>query len=63
MCRCSTQPNAVCPRVEICTEAVVVFALAWLEKKNNNNNFLFLCYFVVGLSCNNNKKMNIMAFW
>ena len=38
MCRCTAQPNALCPRVEIFPEAVVVFALAWLEKKNNNNN-------------------------
>ena len=41
MSRCSTQPNALRPRVEIFPEAVVVFALAWLEKnqkKNNNNN-------------------------
>ena len=40
MCRCRAQPNALCPRVEISAVAVVVFALAWLEKnqKNNNNN-------------------------
>ena len=38
MCRCSTQPNALRPRVEIFTEAVVVFALAQLEKNNNYNN-------------------------
>ena len=38
MCRCTAQPNALCPRVEIFPEAVVVFALAWLEKNNNNNN-------------------------
>ena len=40
MSRCTTQPNALRPRVEIFPEAVVVFALAWLEKnqKNNNNN-------------------------
>ena len=37
MCRCSTQPNALCPRVEISAVAVVVFALAWLKKNNNNN--------------------------
>ena len=38
MCRCTAQPNTVRPRVEIFAEAVVVFALAWLEKNNNNNN-------------------------
>ena len=38
MCRCTAQPNALRPRVEIFAEAVVVFALAWLEKNNNNNN-------------------------
>ena len=38
MCRCRAQPNALCPRVEISAVAVVVFALAWLEKNNNNNN-------------------------
>ena len=37
MCRCRTQPTALCPRVEISAVAVVVFALAWLKKKNNNN--------------------------
>ena len=48
MCRCSTQPNALRPRIEIFTEAVVVFALVWLEKKKNNNK--------------NNQKMNILAY-
>ena len=38
MCRCTAQPNALCPRVEIVSAAVVVFVLAWLEKNNNNNN-------------------------
>ena len=38
MSRCTTQPNALGPRVEIFTEAVVVFALAWLEKNQKNNN-------------------------
>ena len=37
MSRCTTQPNALRPRAEIFTEAVVVFALAWLKKNNNNN--------------------------
>ena len=37
MCRCTAQPNALRPRVEIFAEAVV-FALAWLEKNNTNNN-------------------------
>ena len=36
VCRCSTQPNALRPRFEIFTEAVV-FALAWLE--NNKKDF------------------------
>ena len=35
MCRCIAQPNALHPRVEIFPEAVVVFALAWLENNNN----------------------------
>ena len=35
MCRCTAQPNALRPRVF--AEAVVVFALAWLEKNNNYN--------------------------
>ena len=54
MCRCRAQPNALCPRLEISAVAVVVFALAWLEKNNNNNN-----------NNNNkkkNKKMNTLAF-
>ena len=38
MCRCSTQPNALYPCVEISAVAVVVLALAWLKKKKNNNN-------------------------
>ena len=38
MCRCTAQPNVLRPPVEIVPEAVVVFALAWLEKNNNNNN-------------------------
>ena len=37
MCRCTAQPNALRPSIEIFAEAVVVFALAWLEKNNNNN--------------------------
>ena len=50
MCRRSTQPNALRPRVEIFAEAVVVFALASLEKNNKKNNN------------NNNQKMNILAY-
>ena len=38
MCRCTAQPNALRPRVEIFAKAVVVVALAWLKKKKNNNN-------------------------
>ena len=37
MCRCTAQPNALRPRLDIFAVAVV-FELAWLEKKNNNNN-------------------------
>ena len=48
MSRCTTQPNALRPSVEIFTEAVVVFALAWLEKNQNNKK--------------NNQKMNILAY-
>ena len=51
MCRCRAQPNALCPRVEISAVAVVVFALAWLEKNNNNNN-----------KNKKNKKMNTLAY-
>ena len=47
MSRCTTQPKALRPRVEIFTEAVVVFALAWLEKNQKNNNY------------NNSKKKRI----
>ena len=35
MCRCSTQPIALCPHVEISAVAVVVLALAWLSKNKN----------------------------
>ena len=38
MCRCTAQPNTLRPRVELSPVAVVVLALAWLEKNNNNNN-------------------------
>ena len=37
MCDRPAPVSALCPRVEILAEAVVVFALAWLEKNNNNN--------------------------
>ena len=37
MCRCTTQPNALRSRVEIFTQTVVVFVLAWLEKNQKNN--------------------------
>ena len=50
VCRCSTQPNALRPRFENLTEAVAVFALAWLEKNNKKK------------KKNNNQKMNILAF-
>ena len=48
MCRCTAQPNALCPRVEIVFVAVVV-VLAWLEK---NNNIIIII----------RKKMNILAY-
>ena len=41
MCDRPAPVSALCPRVEISPVAVVVLALAWLEKnqkKNNNNN-------------------------
>ena len=38
MSRCTTQPNALRPHVEIFAESVVVFALAWLQKNQKNNN-------------------------
>ena len=42
MCRCSTEPNALRPRVETVTEAVVVFVLAWLEKYKKKKNSCIL---------------------
>ena len=39
MSRCTAQPNALRPCVEIFAEAVV-FPLAWLEENNNNDNNL-----------------------
>ena len=48
MSRCTTQPNALRPCVEIFTEAVVVFGLAWLEKNQNNKmNILAICELAV----------------
>ena len=38
MCDRPAPVSALCPCVEIFTEAVVVFALAWLEKNQKNNN-------------------------
>ena len=46
MCDRPAPVSALCPRVEISPVAVVVFALAWLEKNNKKNN----------------KKMNILAY-
>ena len=50
MCDRPAPVSALCPRVEIFPVAVVVLALAWLEKnqKKKNNN--------------NNQKMNILAY-
>ena len=52
MCDRPAPVSALCPRVEISPVAVVVLALACLnkKKKNNNNNN------------NNNQKMNTLAF-
>ena len=50
MCRCTAQPNALCPRVDISGVAVVVLTLAWLKKNNNNN------------KKKNNQKMNILGY-
>ena len=47
MCDRPAPVSALCPRVEIPPVAVVVLALACLNKKNNNNN---------------NQKMNILAY-
>ena len=47
MCDRPAPVSALCPRVEISPVAVVVLALAWLEKNNNKKN---------------NKKMNILAY-
>ena len=46
MCDRPAPVSALCPRVEISPVAVVVLALAWLEKNQKNNN---------------NQKMNILA--
>ena len=48
MCDRPAPVSALCPRVEISPVAVVVLALACLNKKKNNNN--------------NNQKMNTLAF-
>ena len=49
--QCVTDPaapvSALCPRIEISPVAVVVLALACLNKNNKNNN---------------NQKMNILAY-
>ena len=50
MCDRPAPVSALCPRVEISPVAVVVFALAWLEKNNNKK------------KKNNNQKMNILAY-
>ena len=38
MCDRPAPVSALCPRFEIPPVAVVVFALAWLEKNQKNNN-------------------------
>ena len=50
MCRCSTQPNALRPRVEISAVAVVVLALAWLKKNNNNQKMNILAFWLTTLA-------------
>ena len=40
MCDRPAPVSALCPRVEISPVAVVVLALAWLEKNQKNNNKL-----------------------
>ena len=52
MCDRPAPVSALCPRVEISPVAVVVLALACLNKNNNNNN----------KKKKNNKKMNTLAF-
>ena len=49
MCDRPAPVSALCPRVEMSPVAVVVLALACLNKNNNNNK-------------KNNKKMNILAY-
>ena len=53
MCDRPAPVSALCPRVEISPVAVVVLALACLNKNNNNNN---------KNNKKNNKKMNTLAF-
>ena len=50
MCDRPAPVSALCPSVEISPVAVVVLALACLNKNNNNN------------KKNNNQKMNILAY-
>ena len=54
MCVRPAPVSALCPRVEISPVAVVVLALACLNKNNNNNNNKN--------NKKNNKKMNILAY-
>ena len=49
MCDRPAPVSALCPRVEISTVALVVLALACLNKKKKKKN-------------NNNQKMNILAY-
>ena len=53
MCDRPAPVSALCPRVEISPVAVVVLALACLNKNNNNNK---------KKNKKNNKKMNILAY-
>ena len=53
MCDRTAPVSALCPRVETSPVAVVVLALACLNKNNNNNN---------NNKKKNNQKMNTLAF-
>ena len=53
MCDRPAPVSALCPRVEISPVAVVLLALAWLEKNNNNNGlFHFISIHPLWMSVN-----------
>ena len=47
MCDRPAPASALCPRVEIAPVAVVVLALACLNKKKNNQKMNILCEFAI----------------